>query len=98
MNRTVLALATALMIGSIASAQTPPTPTDAPSNAASPTRSPSSSMNNSSTTGTANYSNGSGDDKWQMKSCLEKQKTDNPNITKAEMKRNCAKLKPASGQ
>jgi hypothetical protein len=69
-----------------------------PPNPPTPSQSPSSSMNNSSTTGTANYSNGSGDDKWQLKSCLAKQKAANPQLSKEQMKENCAKLKPTQGQ
>jgi hypothetical protein len=72
--------------------------TSNPSNPPPQNQSPSSSMNNSSTTGTANYSNGSGDDKWQLKSCLAKQKAANPQLSKEQMKANCAKLKPTQGQ
>ncbi|MBV8877275.1 MAG: hypothetical protein JO158_06160 [Gammaproteobacteria bacterium] len=66
-----------------------------------PARSPSatepdSSMRNPSTDGTANYSNGSDDDKQQMKACLAKQQQANPQLSPAEMKRNCARLKPKS--
>jgi hypothetical protein len=99
MKSIALSVAIAVLAGATAWAQTPPDSTP-PQNSysASPSTSPSSSMRNPSTTGTANYSNGSGDDKWQMKSCLAKQKADNPNISKEDMKRNCAKLKPSSGQ
>jgi len=91
MNARPLSIATLIFI-SVASAQTSPT---SPS---SPGSQPSSSMQNPSTTGTANYSNGAADSHWQMKSCLAKQKADNPNLSSAEMKRNCEKQRPNSGQ
>lgn len=91
MHASLLSLAS-LMLVSVAAAQTSPS---APS---SPGSQPSSSMQNPSTTGTANYSNGTGDSHWQMKSCLAKQKADNPNLTDAEMKRNCEKQKPNNAQ
>jgi hypothetical protein len=83
----------AIVLACTAQAQTT-NPPDTPTHS----QSPSSSMNNPSTTGTANYSNGSGDDKWQLKSCLAKQKAANPQLSKGQMKENCAKLKPTQGQ
>lgn len=91
MNASLVPLAS-LMLISVAAAQTSPS---TPSSSGSQ---PSSSMQNPSTTGTANYSNGTADSHWQMKSCLAKQKADNPNLTAAEMKRNCEKQKPNTGQ
>lgn len=89
MNASVLSVASVLLF-SVAAAQTPPSAPSAPGSQ------PSSSMQNRATTGTANYSNASGDTHWQMKSCLAKQKADNPSLTSAEMKRNCEKQKPNS--
>ncbi len=90
MNARLLLVAS--LLSSVAAAQTSPA---APS---SPGSQPSSSMQNPSTTGTANYSNGTGDSHWQMKSCLAKQKADNPNLSESEMKRNCEKQRPTTGQ
>jgi hypothetical protein len=91
MKRLLLAFTIALL-SPWAVAQTSPTGTDPTSSP--PTREPSSSMKDPSTDGTANYSNGSDDDKAQMKACLAKQRQANPQLSQAEMKRKCAKLKP----
>jgi hypothetical protein len=77
----------------LAVAQTPPSSTSPPSN-----KEPSSSMRDPSTTGTANYSEGSGDNKSQMKACLAKAKADHPQMSPADMKRMCEKLKPKGEQ
>lgn len=69
-------------------------PTQANPTGSSPTHEPSSSMQEPSTDGTGNYSNGSGDDKWSLKTCLAKQRKENPQLSEADMKRTCAKLKP----
>ena len=83
---------TLALLSSLALAQTAPSQPD-PARTA-PATEPGSSMRDSSTDGTANYSNGSDDDKWQMKSCLAKQRQANPQLSEAELKRNCSKLKP----
>jgi hypothetical protein len=85
----VLALAS-----TIALAQSPPSSTSPPP---SSDREPSSSLRNPSTDGTANYSEGSGDDKLQMKSCLAKVKADNPQMSQEQIQRRCEKLKPKDG-
>src|SRR4029077_697839 len=85
----ILFPAFALMLTALANAQTPPNNTDPPTS--SPSAALQSSMQNPSTTGTGNYSNESGDDKWQMKDCIAQQKKTNPNLTAAQMKANCQK-------
>jgi hypothetical protein len=97
MKSTLVSLTAALLVSALAQAQTSPNNSN-PSSSTSNSNAPSSSMSNSSTTGTGNYSNGSGDDKWQMKTCLAQQKQANPQASKEEMKANCQKLKPSSGQ
>jgi hypothetical protein len=93
MKRLLLALTFALSCP-WAVAQTAPSPID-PARSPSATE-PNSSMRNPSTDGSANYSNGSDDDKQQMKACLAKQHQANPQLSAAEMKRNCERLKPKS--
>ena len=86
----------ALTLTVLANAQTPPTTTDPASS--SPNAPPRSSMQNPSTTGTGNYSNESGDNKWQMKDCIAQQKKANPNLTAAQVKASCQKQRPNEGQ
>ena len=74
----------ALAMGAIAGAQTPP----------SSTTSPSASQSSSSTTtqtpsGSYSSSSSSTDSKTQMKDCMAKQKTMNPQISDADAKKAC---------
>lgn len=82
----------AVLASTLALAQSPPSGTGPP--APSSDRDAGSSMQNPSTDGTAHYSEGSGDIKWQMKDCLAQVKAENPQMSRQEMKRTCAKLKP----
>lgn len=88
----LLILSALICLSPLGIAQTSPQQSDPARNP--PGTGPSSSMKDPSTSGTGNYSNGSDDDKWQMKTCLAKQQKANPQLSEAEMKRNCAKLKP----
>ncbi len=91
MKRVLLAL-TLASLTSWGFAQSPPNRTDP--GRTPPATEPSSSMQDPSTDGTANYSNGSDDEKLQMKACLAKQHQANPQSSPDEMRRKCAKLKP----
>lgn len=86
----------ALMLSALANAQAPPNATDPPSS--SPSAPPQSSMQHPSSPGTGNYSNESGDNKWQMKDCIANQKKANPNLTSAQIKAACEKQRPTEGQ
>ena len=92
-------LASGLVLGAtFAWSQTPPPSTGSQPSASNPNAPPSSSMNSPSTTGTANYSNGSGDRNWQMKGCVAQQKTNNPQATDAQIRATCQKLGSSSGK
>ena len=79
-------------MSTLAIAQSPPSTTAPPDQ--SPNREPSSSMHDPSTDGTANYSNGSGDDNRQMKACVAKANAANPQMSQDDIQRKCAKLQP----
>ena len=80
------------IMSTVAIAQSPPSTTLPPDPSSG--QEPSSSMHNPSTDGTANYSNGSGDDNRQMKACIAKAKAANPQISQNDIQRKCAKLQP----
>jgi len=73
----------ALAMGAIAGAQTPPssttTPSTSQSSSSTTTQTPSGSYSSSSST----------DSKTQMKDCIAKQKTMNPQISDADAKKAC---------
>jgi hypothetical protein len=84
-----------LMASALAGAQTmsnqPQTST--PSNPSN-----NSGMESSRSSSTGNYTNGSSDNRWQMKDCLAKQKASNPQLTKDQMKQNCMSQQTNDGQ
>lgn len=73
----------ALAMGAVAGAQTPPssstTPSTSQSSSSTTTQAPSGSYSSSSST----------DSKSQMKDCIAKQKTMNPQISDADAKKAC---------
>lgn len=79
-------------MSTLAMAQSPPPATTPPDQSTG--REPNSSMHDPSTDGTANYSNGSGDDNRQMKACIAKVKAANPQMSQDDIQRRCAKLQP----
>ena len=83
----IVTLLSPLVLAQTSPSQTSPAQTPTPG-------APSSSMREPSTDGTANYSNGSDDDKSQMKACITKQKQANPQLSQDEIRRQCEKFKP----
>lgn len=92
----ILLPALALMLTGLANAQTPPNTADPPSS--SPSAPPESSMQHPSSSGTGNYSNESGDNKWQMKDCIARQQKAHPDLTASQVKARCQKQRPTEGQ